>query len=401
MYEKIGKPLLDRLFSFLFLILFSPVYLVIALLVRIKLGKPVLFCQVRPGKNEKLFKMYKFRTMTDRRDENGQLLPDKERMTGFGAWLRASSLDELPEMFNILKGDMSLVGPRPLLAEYLERYNEEQKHRHDVKPGLTGLAQVHGRNAITWEEKFRYDCQYAAKITFLGDMKILWKTVSNVLKKEGIQAEGSVTAEKFMGTRKKLIIIGTGGHGRVIQDLALKCGYEIIGFLDDFATEDTVLNIPLLGGTDKAKEYAANCCFVIGIGNNQTRKRIALENPDLKFATLVHPSAVLGDYAAVEPGTVVMAQSVIQPHARVGAHCIINTGAIVEHDNRIGDYVHISPRAALGGTVTIGELTHIGIGAVVRNNIEIAPEVTVGAGAVVVKDIQEAGTYMGVPARKS
>lgn len=203
MYRKVGKPVLDFLVAFICLIVLSPVYLVVAVLVRIKLGKPVLFSQVRPGKGEKLFKMYKFRTMTDKRDAAGELLPDKERMTKFGSFLRATSLDELPELFNILKGDMSLVGPRPLLTEYLERYNEEQKHRHDVKPGLTGLAQVNGRNAISWEEKFSFDCQYVASVTFLGDLKILFKTVGNVLKREGIQAEGSVTAEKFMGTPRK------------------------------------------------------------------------------------------------------------------------------------------------------------------------------------------------------
>ncbi len=203
MYKKIGKPVLDFLVALVAILILSPVYIVVALMVRVKLGSPVLFCQVRPGKNENLFKMYKFRTMTDKKDENGELLPDKERMTGFGTWLRATSLDELPELFNILKGDMSLVGPRPLLVEYLERYNEEQKHRHDVKPGLTGLAQVNGRNAISWEEKFSYDLEYVANVTFVKDMGILLKTVRNVLVKEGIQAEGSVTAEKFMGTPKE------------------------------------------------------------------------------------------------------------------------------------------------------------------------------------------------------
>lgn len=202
MYKKIGKPLLDFLISLVAIVLLSPLYLVTALLVRAKLGSPVLFCQVRPGKNEKLFKMYKFRTMTDKRDEKGELLPDKERMTRFGKWLRSTSLDELPELFNILKGDMSLVGPRPLLVEYLDRYNDEQKHRHDVKPGLTGLAQINGRNAITWEEKFRYDCEYVSDVTFCRDIKIIFRTVVNVIKKEGISAEGSVTAEKFMGNRQ-------------------------------------------------------------------------------------------------------------------------------------------------------------------------------------------------------
>lgn len=198
----------------------------------------------------------------------------------------------------------------------------------------------------------------------------------------------------------KLIIIGTGGHSRVITDLAVKCGYEIVGFVDDFATVDTIDTIPVLGGMEKAKDYADSCSFVIAIGNNRIRKRIALENPELTFATLVHPTAVLGDKAVVEAGTVVMANAVIQPQAHIGVHCIINTGVIVEHDNRIGDFSHLSPRVALGGTVTVGELCHIGIGAVVRNNVEICDQVTVGAGAAVVKDITEDGTYVGVPAKK-
>lgn len=202
----------------------------------------------------------------------------------------------------------------------------------------------------------------------------------------------------------KLMIIGTGGHSRVISDLAVKCGFEIVGFVDDFATVDAIDTIPVFSGIEVAKEQIGkmteDCLFVIAIGNNQVRKRIALENPDLEFATLVHPTAVLGEKAVVEAGTVVMANAVIQPQAQVGTHCIINTGTIIEHDNRIGDFSHLSPRVALGGTVTVGELCHIGIGAVVRNNIDIADQVTVGAGAVVVKDILASGTYVGVPAKR-
>lgn len=203
MYQKYIKRLLDFVLSLCAIICLSPVYLVVAILVRVKLGSPVLFTQDRPGKNEKIFKMYKFRTMTDAKDEEGNLLPDDVRLTKFGRTLRATSLDELPELFNILKGDMSIVGPRPLLVRYLERYNEEQKHRHDVLPGLTGLAQVNGRNAISWEDKFRYDVEYARNVTFVGDVKIILKTVAKVFKKEGISSGTSVTMEEFMGNSEE------------------------------------------------------------------------------------------------------------------------------------------------------------------------------------------------------
>jgi len=172
MYRKYFKRPLDFILSLIAIIVLSPVFIIIAILVRIKLGSPVIFKQDRPGLNEKIFTMYKFRTMTDERDENGELLPDSKRLTKFGRMLRSTSLDELPELFNILKGDMSFVGPRPLLVEYLPLYNEQQRRRHEVRPGLTGYAQVNGRNAISWEEKFKYDLEYVEKISFLLDLKI-------------------------------------------------------------------------------------------------------------------------------------------------------------------------------------------------------------------------------------
>jgi len=174
--------------------------LVTAALVRTKLGSPVLFTQDRPGKDGKVFKLYKFRTMTDERDADGNLLPDDVRLTAFGKKLRSTSLDELPELLNILKGDVAVVGARPLLVRYLDRYTPEQARRHEVRPGLTGLAQVHGRNAASWEEKFAWDVKYVDNITFLGDWKIIFDTVRVVLKREGISSESSATMEEFMGT---------------------------------------------------------------------------------------------------------------------------------------------------------------------------------------------------------
>lgn len=198
-YEKYIKRFFDFILSFIALVVLSPVLLVTALLVKIKLGSPVLFKQERPGRNEKIFTLYKFRTMTDARDEEGNLLPDEVRLTKFGRFLRASSLDELPELINILKGDMSIVGPRPLLVKYLPLYDEEQKHRHDVRPGLSGWAQVHGRNCVSWEEKFRYDVEYVNHVNFVLDVKIIFMTLKSVIKREGISSETCATMEPFYG----------------------------------------------------------------------------------------------------------------------------------------------------------------------------------------------------------
>lgn len=192
---------MDFSLSFIALILLSPIFLMVALLVRLKLGSPIIFSQARPGKNEEIFRMYKFRTMTDERDAQGELLPDSVRLTKFGRILRSTSLDELPELWNIVKGDMSIVGPRPLLVQYLELYNPTQKRRHEVRPGLTGLAQISGRNAISWEEKFALDVEYIDEITFLNDCKIILITIKKVFVKEGISSDTSQTMEVFQGSK--------------------------------------------------------------------------------------------------------------------------------------------------------------------------------------------------------
>lgn len=186
-YEKFVKRFLDFFLSGMALIILSPILLVTAILVRVKLGSPVIFCQERPGKDEKIFKLHKFRSMSDARDETGALLPDKERLTGFGKKLRSLSIDELPELWDIFRGKMSIVGPRPLLVEYLPYYTENERHRHDVRPGLTGLAQINGRNTLTWEQKFTYDLEYVQHIGFCEDIRILFRTVSKVLNRSGVQ----------------------------------------------------------------------------------------------------------------------------------------------------------------------------------------------------------------------
>ena len=198
-YERYVKHALDFVIALAFIALFWWLYVILAILVRMKLGSPVLFTQERPGKGERIFKMYKFRSMTDERDGKGELLPDEIRLTKFGKALRSTSLDELPEVFNILKGDMSLIGPRPLLVKYLPLYNEEQHHRHDVRPGMTGWAQVNGRNAISWEQKFAYDVEYARNCTFAMDLKVFFTTFKVLFSRSGISSDTSVTMEAFTG----------------------------------------------------------------------------------------------------------------------------------------------------------------------------------------------------------
>lgn len=204
MYQKYFKRILDIFCALAAMIVFCWLYAIIAILVRVKLGSPVLFKQKRPGKDEKIFTLYKFRTMTDQRDENGDLLPDDVRLTKFGKLLRSTSLDELPEAWNILKGDMSVVGPRPLLVQYLPLYSKHQERRHEVRPGLSGWAQINGRNALSWEEKFDLDVWYVDYVSFRLDMKIVFQTVMKVLKRDGISRENTATVEEFTGSKEKV-----------------------------------------------------------------------------------------------------------------------------------------------------------------------------------------------------
>lgn len=206
MYAKCIKRLLDILLSLLALSVLSPFLLIFTVVGAIVMKGNPFFTQPRPGKDERIFKLIKFRTMTCATDKDGNLLPDEQRLTGYGRFLRSTSIDELPELINILIGDMSIIGPRPLLVQYLPLYNEEQRHRHDVRPGLSGLAQVNGRNTVSWEQKFAYDVEYVGNITFLGDVKIVWQTVINVLKREGISQEGQATMTEFTGNESQVMV---------------------------------------------------------------------------------------------------------------------------------------------------------------------------------------------------
>ena len=201
LYSKYFKRLLDIIISLVIIFLFWWLILIVAILVKIFLGSPVIFKQERPGKDEKIFTLYKFRTMTDEKDSEGNLLPDEKRLNKFGKFLRSTSLDELPEIINVLKGEMSFVGPRPLLVEYLELYDEKQKYRHKVRPGLTGLAQINGRNDTTWEARLNYDVEYVKNVTFMNDMEIIFKTIKLVFTRKGVNEKGSVTMTKFTGNK--------------------------------------------------------------------------------------------------------------------------------------------------------------------------------------------------------
>lgn len=201
MYVNLIKPLLDRFGALILLILFSPLILLVTLVITVSMGRPVYFAQRRPGLHGQIFTIYKFRTMTDEKDSRGNLLPDSERLKGVGQFIRNLSLDELPQLFNVLKGEMSFIGPRPLLPEYLPLYTPQQARRHDVKPGISGWAQINGRNAISWEEKFRYDIEYVENISFAFDLKIFYRTLTKLLIREGISQNGEATMEKFNGTK--------------------------------------------------------------------------------------------------------------------------------------------------------------------------------------------------------
>lgn len=207
MYRRYIKRPMDFIFSLCAIIVLSPVLLIVAVLVRIKLGSPVIFKHKRPGLNEKIFTLYKFRTMTDEKDANGKYLPDEIRLTSLGKLLRSTSLDELPELYNIVKGDMAVVGPRPLLIQYLPLYNDQQKRRHELRPGLSGLAQISGRNSISWEDKFNLDEQYVDSVSFIGDWKIIFLTLKKVFVREGINSESAATMEPFRGTATERVNI--------------------------------------------------------------------------------------------------------------------------------------------------------------------------------------------------
>ncbi|WP_456090327.1 NeuD/PglB/VioB family sugar acetyltransferase [Neisseria sp.] len=400
--SKFFKRLFDIVASASGLIILSPVFLILVYLIRKNLGSPVFFIQERPGKDGRPFKMIKFRSMRDAIDKDGNPLPDSERLTDFGKKLRAASLDELPELWNVLKGNMSLVGPRPLLMGYLPLYNEFQNRRHEMKPGITGWAQVNGRNALSWDEKFSCDVWYIDHYSFWLDMKILFLTVKKVFIKEGISAEGEATMLPFTGNRK-LAVIGAGGHGKVVAELAAALGtYGEIVFLDDRA-QGSVNGFPVIGTTLLLENSLSPEQYdvAVAVGNNRIRRQIAEKAATLGFSlpVLIHPGAYVSPSATVGQGCVVMAKAVVQADSVLKDGVIVNTAATVDHDCLLDAFVHISPGAHLSGNTHIGEESWIGTGACSRQQIRIGSRATIGAGAVVVRDVSDGMTVAGNPAK--
>lgn len=409
------KRIFDILVSSILLILGLPILLVIAYFVRKKLGSPVLFTQVRPGLSGKPFKMFKFRTMKDAYDNTGKPLPDSERLTPFGKKLRATSLDELPELWNVLKGEMSLVGPRPLLMEYLPLYNEQQAKRHNVRPGITGYAQVNGRNAISWEQKFELDTWYVENQSFLLDIKILFQTVKKVFFKENINAEGQATTSKFTGSQPKKVfaIYGSSGCGRSLMPVAREFlqAQGIVAeiyFIDDSLEKETVIN------NHKALNYNDFKCLdikdkfvLIAIANSHIREKLVsqLEKDEIHLWSIFSNQSVIMDDVKVSEGAAISPFVTIGSNVRVGKAFHANLYSYVEHDCIVGDYVTFAPGVKCNGNVHIEDHVYIGAGAVIKQGsphkpLTIGKGAIIGMGAVVTKSIPEGVTVAGNPAKE-
>ena len=397
-YRLIGKRLLDVVASGAGIILLLPVLATTAALVSLKLGRPVFFRQTRTGQFGRAFSILKFRSMTDARDNTGELLSDEHRLTPLGTFLRETSLDELPALWNVLLGHVSLVGPRPLLPQYLDRYTTRQAKRHEVRPGITGLAQIGGRNQLSWEERFELDAQYVESLSLWTDMKILFATIGKVINRDGISHEGHVTMPEFHGT-KSVYVIGAGGHAKVVISTLRELGYFVEGIFDDDPRlgGEQFCGASVLGSIDSIDNYRHHHA-IVAIGDNHVRREIA-QKVDLEWLTVIHPNAYVDPTASVGPGSIIMNGAIVQAGAKVAEHVIVNTAASVDHDCNIEEYVHIGPGCRLAGGVTVGREAILGVGSAAIPLITIGDDSVVGAGAVVVNDIPRRVVAKGVPAR--
>lgn len=398
------KRIFDFTISLFLLVILVPFFVITAILIRKMIGTPVLFRQSRPGMNGKLFDIYKFRSMSIERDTKGELHLDEVRLTRLGQLMRKFSVDELPQLWNVLKGDMSFVGPRPLLIEYLPLYSPCQARRHAVRPGITGWAQVNGRNAISWEQKFDYDVWYVENQSFWLDIKILIMTILKVFKTEGINKQGHVTMTKFEGSQSKIVIVGAGGHSKVIVDCVHSTpDNRVIAILDNLYTEVFHENGIIKGPIHTVYELLEqkNVRVIIGIGSNKIRKEIVdkLNLPNESYATVIHASAIISPNATIDVGTVVMPLVVVNTHASIGMHVILNSTAVIEHNSLVRDFVHISPGAILTGGTEVGIGTHIGTASSIIPSIKVGEWSTVGAGSVVISNLESNIVAAGVPAK--
>ncbi|MCO4754731.1 MAG: NeuD/PglB/VioB family sugar acetyltransferase [Bacteriovoracaceae bacterium] len=364
-----------------------PIMGVTCVLLSIFQGGPIFFRQKRIGKDGKEFSLIKFRTMRMGAQS------DMQRVTSIGKILRKLSIDELPEILNIVKGEMSIVGPRPLPIEYRSFFSEKENKRHDVLPGLTGLAQVSGRNQFSWKDKFQKDLEYIHVASTWMDLKIIIKTFVAIFNFSNVNASENQTMAPLT---ERLHIIGAGGHAKVVCEAARAQGIEIAGFFDDAKDLQGML---LLGyPIEPIKKVPKNSLVVCAIGNNEIRKKFSKMN--VRFKTIIHPNAVISSSAIIGEGSVVFAGSYIQAKVVIGKHCIINTKASVDHDCEIEDFCHIAPGTTLCGGVKVGEQTLVGVGASITPYVEIPKSSTIAANSSVTKNLNKPNClWTGSPAK--
>jgi sugar O-acyltransferase (sialic acid O-acetyltransferase NeuD family) len=404
------------------LVILSPVLLLIALLVRLSLGSPILFRQDRPGFKGNLFTCIKFRTMTDARDEFGELLPDAQRLTPLGRFLRNTSIDELPGLINVVRGEMSLVGPRPLLPQYITRYTSAQMRRHDVKPGITGWVQINGRNALDWNQKFALDNWYVDHRSFWLDLRILAATVWQVFKRDGIAQPGHATMPEFLGTNPRckkavtqptrIIVVGAGGAAREIVSALdsinkIEQRFEFLGYV--------VSDLSRLQPRDSREQVLGDFSWLqanrnsfdalaIGVGFPASRLRLAAELrhllPEVEWPSIIHPTAIIDlDSARIAEGCFIGAGVTATVNITLEAFVLCNFGCTLGHEARIGAGSVVNPGANISGGVVISTGVLVGTGSQILQYLHIGAGATVGAGAVVTRDVAEGVTVLGVPAR--
>jgi sugar O-acyltransferase (sialic acid O-acetyltransferase NeuD family) len=409
------KRCLDLVGAGLGLLIFAPLMVLIGLALWIWQGRPILFCQTRIGRGNTPFRIFKFRTMREAWHPNGAPLADAKRLTRLGRFLRTTSLDELPQLFNVLRGEMSLIGPRPLLTQYLSQYTPTQARRHEVRPGVTGWAQINGRNQIDWPRRFQLDVWYVDHAGFWLDVKILLLTFGRVLSARGVhQPRSPITITEFQGNqnasiavaeesrvpiRGPVVVLGAGGHAKSVIASLEAAGHEIAAIYDDNpALWGTRIMGCLVNGPVDQSCTAVGTAAVIAIGNPEVRFRLA-SRLAFHWISVVHPSAVVHSTVRIGPGAVVLAGAVVQPDSVIGDHVVINTGSTVDHDCTVAAFANIGPGTHLAGSVRIGEKADLGTGCAVIPGISIGPSSIIGAGGVVVEDIPSHAVAVGCPAR--
>ena len=441
----------DRLAACVLLVLLSPLLALVAIAIRLDSPGNPFFVQERIGASGRPFKIFKYRTMRAGSEKLGlgaTTKSDDDRITRVGRWLRATSLDEVPQLLNIARGEMSFIGPRPTLRYQVENYTARQQRRLRMRPGITGWAQVHGRNEIPWERRIELDLEYIDNFCLLLDTEILLRTARVLVRREGVYArdrandafvtpvaEADATPRVQPAQRSEpaprvpstprvepvsraaasppavearpvllpLLVVGAGGHARVVVDIAEKQGrFRVVGLVDERPelAGSALLGYPVLGGREVLERGDLPSHAVVAIGSPAARAawQALLEERGFQLAVLVHPSAQVGRETVIGGGSVLMAGAIVNSGSRLGRGVIVNTAASVDHDCEVGDFVHVAPGARLAGGVRVGARAHIGIGACVLQNLQIGADAIVGGGAAVIRPVAAGTTVVGVPA---